>query len=104
MVYCKNCKFFKGRESSVSTEFIDGESESISCPSGEIVKLPTGIYQIEGFGFIKMCQHPECFTINKVASPERQIIKKERIKGQAQLNSDNQCKFYKRKWWKIWIR
>ena len=43
---------------------------------------------------VTMCQHKNCFEKTKRF--------RERIKGQYQLNKNNDCPYYKKKWYLFW--
>ena len=99
-VYCKNCKWFFGTDASVEVDFIWGFTKT-SLP----IKVPSNILESEFL--IPMCQRRECFKFKEnKPNPERPIakFKKIRVKGQGQFNINNNCKYYKRKWWKFWIK
>lgn len=98
MRVCKNCKYYSGKskELDVSREYIDGDSTD-----------KPELYMRIGseFGFIKMCCHVSCFTLDyKYDAAKGQLKIRRRIAGQAQLNKKFNCTFYKRKWWKFWIK
>ena len=93
---------FIGSENSVSTKFIDSAAvKIIGCalePEAPYLDL------ISEAGRIKMCHHPDCFEYTENISPVRGRIKeRNRIAGQAQFNSNLDCKHYRRKWWKFWV-
>ena len=88
MIICKNCKFFKSQKENPQQKFVEVNSQSTNFV---IVKK------------IKMCQHFICFKYSQkddVAYGPYEI--KERIQGQAQLNKDYKCKYFKKLWWKFW--
>lgn len=94
--YCCNCKHFYGTEWRVSMEFIEGKPKDGSLS-----------LERNGMGSnIEMCQHPECFKlVRPKRNPERPvpIFVRKRIKGQGQLNTNNNCKYYERKRCKFWV-
>jgi hypothetical protein len=65
-------------------------------------EAPSCILTREGGGNIKMCQHPDCFSMqNTVSIVEGALAIKVRIAGQAQFNKDLRCSRYKQKWWEF---
>lgn len=90
-IFCKDCKYFYKKESSVYLEFIDGfeyDIHGIKLPSNEAVN---------DWG-ITMCHHPKCFEKKKIINVMYgYTIKKPRILGQAQLNKNCNCIYFKKK-------
>ena len=101
IVRCCKCYYYNKRslERSTKSEFIDGENHD----SGGI-KLPSLIIEMD-FGCLTICSHPNCFSYEKSVDPTygKQYSRK-RIKGQGQLNSTNSCSYFKKAWWRFWIR
>lgn len=99
-VSCTNCKYFKGREMSVTMSHKSGDSDHpLFNPLGMI-------REVSESDTIKMCQHPDCF---KNKRPPKLFgfsssYSYNRIKGQGQLNSGGYgyCELYERKWWHFW--
>lgn len=48
------------------------------------------------------CSHPICFTTSKLHCVFGTLD--ERIKDYNVLNKDCNCQYYKRKWWKFWVK
>ena len=48
------------------------------------------------------CNHPTCFTTSELHCVFG--ILDERIRDYNTLNKDCTCQYYKRKWWKFWIK
>jgi hypothetical protein len=99
MIFCNTCKHYRGGEIRVSEKFIEEDPE---CEKGERLYLDVIDY---GFGpGIKMCHHPICFEIKcrkTTARPKK--CEKERVRGQGQLNKNNDCRYYeKNPWWRFW--
>jgi len=73
------------------------------------IRFPSNVLAVD-FGTIKMCQHPSCFEMKEFLDGQRQVetgdgvVKnKVRVRGQAQLNADNDCKYYQKPKWKFWV-
>jgi len=80
---CYNCrKFKKRREHFYSSKFVFGG------PLGD--KWSEYKFRTP----VKMCQHESCFK--KIDG------RKERFQGQAQLNKNSNCQYYRRRLWRIW--
>lgn len=91
MITCNYCKYFYGSEYSVLARFKE-ECEP-THPSGFACSVRLSN---EG-GTIKMCHHPSCFSINNIVTPENRLkTSKYRVRGQAQLNKDNNCRYFKK--------
>lgn len=109
MRICKNCKNYEQAETSVTLNFITMTEEEKK--RGEDKKgswfPPANRKYIEiysPFG-VMMCVHESCFTYTTSTNPQTGLYKgSTRIVGQAQLNPEGRCKYYKRKWWKFWIK
>ena len=88
MILCKNCKFFKYQKENAQQRFVEPNFQSTGC-------IIIGKK-------IKMCQYFGCFNFSRkqdIAYGPYEI--KERIKGQAQLNKNYDCKYFKKLWWKF---
>lgn len=94
MVRCKDCKYYyRDGEMEVSSKFIDGED----------THTPVYFDYVSYWSPIKMCQHSVCFIIKTETDPVDGLeIKTERINGQGILNKNNDCMYFKPKWWKKW--
>jgi len=116
-VCCKDCQSLKAEPVSfINTEWIEGERYSTyALPSDATIeekekmekgnKIPhhkiltsSGCCNVN----IDMCQHEECFT-NAIIGLGMGTYgtQRQRVKGQAQLNPDGHCKYYKRKKLKV---
>jgi hypothetical protein len=94
-IQCKDCKFFYGTEHSVHTDFIKGVNYSNFRKQN--IRLPSGTSISDTFP-IRMCQHDSCFQNMIYTDPvEGEISVKERIKGQGQLNQNNDCILFKKR-------
>ncbi len=78
-VYCRNCKYF-----------VFGDSD--------------------GYGSVwdDHCKHNSCFRYteknnNTEAKGFYRMEDIDRVKNYGELNKNNNCKYYKRKWWKVWV-
>uniref|UniRef100_A0A6M3JM11 Uncharacterized protein n=1 Tax=viral metagenome TaxID=1070528 RepID=A0A6M3JM11_9ZZZZ len=92
---CSHCKLYYGTEGSVSLEYI--EKSSYMRVDSNLIKIPSCHLVSEG-DTIKMCHHPSCFVIETKQTPEKGIqTRMERVKGQWQLNSNNDCPYYQEK-------
>lgn len=109
-VACKNCKYFRLSHEDADLGFCrpsedidhyDQDKSTFRAVSGKPVL--TGRLVGES-GFLRMCCHPSCFTKQAVLTPVRgkRVITK-RINGQGILNKNNNCKLYKRDWWRFWV-
>lgn len=107
MKFCKNCKWHRcGNEMRVSSDFIDGIRYH-KLKNGKKIRMPGSTYVSEVVGEVApfiICQHSICFKKSKIVKPMEEGFLIERVKGPAQLNENNNCKFYKRKWWKFWVK
>lgn len=95
MKLCKNCRFL-GRTTMVNTCYIRIQKEGRPPrPTTVEAVLPT----------IPICKHSACFIdllwVDPVRGPQHKM---ERTQGQAQLNRNGDCIFYKRKWYKFWVK
>lgn len=89
MKKCKDCELFYGNEVRISCKFVNGKTAEL----------------VGHGGFIPMCHHSSCFKYARESSPENGVYTTvERVAGQFQLNENNDCIFYKRKWWKFWVK
>ena len=99
IIKCKYCKYYnkKSREDTVSLNFIEIIYDIVIDDNK--ITPPSGITKSE-IGYIKMCNHPKCFQYNIIFDPingNKEVRK--RIMGQAQLNKNGNCKYFKPKWW-----
>jgi hypothetical protein len=100
-VACNKCKYYNksSHEWDVSCEFIDGDDGQVT----QWPKFPSNRLISEG-GHIRMCNHEDCFSYEKKVDPARgKRYNKKRIKGQGQLNKDNDCSNFESAWWRFWI-
>ncbi len=110
MRLCKNCRYWKGTEHSVESDFRhiskDRRDEIDEAKAGRGIITPSCQTVSEG-GFclpIKMCHHEICFTPSTAFDPERGPVQvSKRISGQGFLNDDGLCYLYERKRWKFWV-
>lgn len=81
MVKCETCLYYQGRgEHRVPTDFI-------------IPREGPGFGSVTSFAIV--CQHPFCFVNVSKTSPEKgQHVVKQRVRGQAQMNKHNDCRYY----------
>ena len=97
MRLCKNCKFFDiDHVASMPIKFVNGNN--------------SGIVRHESITGFDMCMHPNCFEekdkgtrfdpVNGYVSTGHM----ERVCGQAQLNKDGNCMYYRKSKWKFWIK
>ena len=96
---CKYCKYYnkRSREDAVRSNFINVVRD-IAIDDNKITP-PWGITKSE-MGYIKMCNHPKCFQYDIIFDPVNGYKRiKKRIMGQAQLNKNGNCKYFKPKWW-----
>lgn len=98
VVYCLKCKyhFKKSGENEVSTNFIDGKPFIVD---GKEMWTPGAVLPTEGRASIIMCQQESCFGMveEKVTPMKASRMVNTRLRGQAQLNGKNDCKFYEEK-------
>ena len=96
-VYCKNCKWYKSKNEYYNDRCkyrIKIKQETFNCITGVkrkyiIYKYPIEIARLIGKD---KCGWGCCITsINDIDSF-------------TVLNKKNKCKYYKRKWWKFWIK
>ena len=95
MLLCKNCKLFRKQKENAQEKFVDPDFNTNFQLTDRFVISKK----------IKMCQHFSCFKYsqkNNVSYGPYEI--KERIKGQAQLNKNYDCEFFKKVWWKFWVK
>lgn len=88
MVKCRECEYFRTSSSFELSKFIfvlenDGLGTEIRYP--------------------EICFNSNCFISRTKRTPERgEFTYRERIAGQAQLNRNNDCKYFEKKpWWKL---
>ena len=80
-VYCYDCRYLKRRfENYFDWIFVNGKQTGARWSRRKFL-MPHAL-----------CRRGECFEIIDG--------EKVRIKGQAQLNCDHDCSYYKKKWWK----
>lgn len=96
-VYCKECVFYRrGNEPEIRSEFVYGIKE-LTTPTNTKIKMPSySIRSALGESLIS-CQHLSCFTWQTVSSLIEIKTNKIRIAGQAQLNANNDCKYFKQR-------
>lgn len=110
-VACKNCKYFHTSSSEHETpggfyrphaeiSYYDSEEATFRNAFGKPVL--TGTIRMDA-GFLAMCCHPSCFTKQAVLTPvQGKCVITKRINGQGILNKNNNCKLFKRDWWRFW--
>ena len=117
MIACKNCKYFGwGRysfrlDSVVKNYFLRKYEYAVTCDffNGDVTfrnteGKPLLYHEYHREIPVSMCHHPVCFSYYVTESPvdimELHVV---RVNGQAILNRNNNCPFYKKSWWGFWV-
>jgi hypothetical protein len=59
---------------------------------------------LKEFGFSFLCKSPENKILKEGDTWFEHYKRKDINKNPYNINRENNCKNYKRKWWKIWVR
>jgi len=97
MIFCENCKHLLYPNylnyyppANVKTVFVDPTYKE--DPDRHLLQE-----RREGYTISPICNHSQCFETSTKITPVTKLITKTRIKGQAQLNRHNNCRFFEAK-------